>query len=78
MRLLKEKYCAFVNFSDKAGAGRAMANLQGYDVGGSKLLIKFPDNPIVNGTTNVIIRKNKPVVATKNGTATAAPATQAV
>ena len=32
--------------------------LQGYECGGQKLLIKFPDNPIVNGTGSVTIRKS--------------------
>lgn len=63
VRLLKEKYCAFVNYADKGAAGRAMEILQGHDLCGQKLLIKFPDNPIVNGTQNVIFRKPKqPVI----------------
>lgn len=49
VRCLPEKYCAFVNFSTKEAAGKAMQSLQGAEVGGQKLLIKFPDNPIVNG-----------------------------
>lgn len=60
VRLLKEKYCAFVNYAEKGAAGRAMELLQGHDLCGQKLLIKFPDNPIVNGTQNVIFRKTKP------------------
>ncbi|XP_045614639.1 uncharacterized protein [Procambarus clarkii] len=60
VRLLKEKYCAFVNYADKAAAGRAMEVLQGYEFCGQKLLIKFPDNPIVSSAQNAIIRKNKP------------------
>lgn len=49
VRCLPEKYCAFVNFSTKEAAGKAMQSLQGIECGGQKLLIKFPDNPIVNG-----------------------------
>lgn len=59
VRQLKEKYCAFVNYADKRSAGNAMEGLQSYELCGSKLLIKFPDNPIVNGSQNIIIRKNK-------------------
>ncbi|XP_071522085.1 uncharacterized protein [Panulirus ornatus] len=59
VRLLKEKYCAFVNYADKAAAGRAMEVLQGYELCGQKLLIKFPDNPIVNSAQNIVMRKNK-------------------
>ncbi|XP_042209187.1 protein STIP1 homolog isoform X4 [Homarus americanus] len=60
VRLLKEKYCAFVNYADKGAAGRAMETLQGYEFCGQKLLIKFPDNPILSSAQNVIIRKSKP------------------
>ncbi|ROT81209.1 putative hsp70-Hsp90 organizing protein 1-like isoform X2 [Penaeus vannamei] len=60
VRLLKEKYCAFVNYANKAAAGRAMEALQGHELCGQRLLIKFPDNPIVNGAQNVILRKSKP------------------
>ena len=38
-------------------------SLQHEECAGQKLLIKFPDNPIVNG--NVVIRKNNPVVPNK-------------
>ncbi|XP_064095440.1 stress-induced-phosphoprotein 1-like isoform X2 [Macrobrachium nipponense] len=84
VRLLKEKYCAFVNYADKEAAGRAMETLQGHDLCGQKLLIKFPDNPIVNGTQNVIFRKTKPPVVRSNtkpngvasGIAVSPPATQ--
>ncbi|XP_068220147.1 uncharacterized protein [Palaemon carinicauda] len=84
VRLLKEKYCAFVNYADKGAAGRAMETLQGHDLFGQKLLIKFPDNPIVNGTQNVIFRKTKPTVLRSNtkpngvssGIAVSPPATQ--
>ncbi|XP_076042543.1 uncharacterized protein LOC143026293 isoform X2 [Oratosquilla oratoria] len=59
VRLLKEKYCAFINYADKICAGRAMEGLQGAELCGHKLLIKFPDNPIGNGNHSTIIRKNK-------------------
>jgi len=49
VRQLKEKFCAFVNFTDSGSAGRAMTGLQGHPVGGQRLLIKFPDNPITSG-----------------------------
>ncbi|XP_069953335.1 uncharacterized protein [Cherax quadricarinatus] len=65
VRLLKEKYCAFVNYADKVAAGRAMEALQGHEFCGQKLLIKFPDNPIVSSAQNAIIRKNKPQIIKK-------------
>ncbi|CAG5136687.1 unnamed protein product [Candidula unifasciata] len=68
VRPLPEKYCAFVNFKTKEGAGRAMHHLQGAEVDGQKLLIKFPDNPISNGAgSSVTIRKNITNGATKQG-----------
>ncbi|XP_056004888.1 uncharacterized protein LOC125657853 isoform X2 [Ostrea edulis] len=56
VRTLPEKFCAFVNFKTKEAAGKAMQCLQGAECGGQKLLIKFPDNPIVNSGT-LTIRK---------------------
>lgn len=56
VRTLPEKFCAFVNFKTKEAAGKAMQCLQGAECGGQKLLIKFPDNPILNSGT-VTIRK---------------------
>ncbi|CAG5136004.1 unnamed protein product [Candidula unifasciata] len=58
IRLLPEKYCAFVNFKTKEAAGRAMHQLQGMEVEGQKLLIKFPDNPLASNPTNLTLRKN--------------------
>ncbi|XP_041369881.1 uncharacterized protein LOC121383849 [Gigantopelta aegis] len=55
VRLLPEKYCAFINFKFPVSAGKAMQQLQGVECEGQRLLIKFPDNPICNG--NVMIRK---------------------
>ncbi|KAH9518551.1 hypothetical protein Btru_017126 [Bulinus truncatus] len=64
VRPLPEKFCAFINFKTKEAAGRAMHQLQGTEVDGQKLLIKFPDNPLTNGTGNITIRKNVTNVAT--------------
>ncbi|XP_055882275.1 nucleolin-like isoform X2 [Biomphalaria glabrata] len=67
VRPLPEKFCAFVNFKTKEAAGRAMHQLQGTEVDGQKLLIKFPDNPLTNSTGNLTIRKNVPIAPTKQG-----------
>ncbi|BFY97537.1 hypothetical protein BsWGS_00577 [Bradybaena similaris] len=67
VRPLPEKFCAFVNFKTKEAAGRAMHHLQGAEIDGQKLLIKFPDNPIANGAGNFTIRKNITNGATKQG-----------
>jgi len=56
VRMLPEKFCAFVNYKSKDSASKAMQYLQGADCAGQRLLIKFPDNPLTNG--NVVIRKN--------------------
>lgn len=52
VKCLPDKFCAFVNFTSKECAGKAMEALQGVDCGGQKLLIKFPDNPLTSGVTN--------------------------
>jgi len=77
VRLLKEKFCAFVNFSDKNAAARALDALQGQDLCGQNLLIKFPDNPIVNGAQDIIIRKNKSTTVVKTSPSPTAATTTA-
>ncbi|BFZ02346.1 hypothetical protein BsWGS_05384 [Bradybaena similaris] len=67
IRLLPEKYCAFVNFKTKEAAGRAMHQLQGMEVEGQKLLIKFPDNPLANNPSNLTTRKNLANGSAKQG-----------
>ncbi|KAK7485878.1 hypothetical protein BaRGS_00022873 [Batillaria attramentaria] len=74
VRMLPEKYCAFINFKLKESAGRAMQALQGFECEGQHLLIRFPDNPI-NPTGNITIRK--PHAATTTATKTGASAAAA-
>lgn len=72
VRCLPEKFCAFVNFSTKEAAGKAMHSLQGVECGGQKLLIKFPDNPIVNGgggPHGTITLRKTPAATTPKSTA---------
>lgn len=45
VRCLPDKYCAFVNFKTKEDAFKAMQNLQGKNLEGQRILIKYPDNP---------------------------------
>ncbi|KAK6185754.1 hypothetical protein SNE40_007916 [Patella caerulea] len=60
VRLLPEKYCAFVNYKTKEAAGKAMHGLQGEECEGQKLLVRFPDHPISNGHTT--LRKSQPQI----------------
>lgn len=46
LRVLREKYCAFVNYTNKWSAGRAMKALQGYRLAGQNLVIRYPNNPL--------------------------------
>ncbi|XP_033119432.1 heat shock protein sti1 homolog [Anneissia japonica] len=73
IRMLPEKYCAFVNFKSAPSASMALEKLQGKDYHGRQLLIKFPDNPIVSGQPRTtVIRKNvKPTAATASAAAAA-------
>lgn len=45
VRLLPEKYCAFVNYHSPEDASRALEKLQGVELGGQNLLIRYPNNP---------------------------------
>lgn len=59
VRCLPEKYCAFVNYKTKEEAGRAMSALQGKQLEGQRLLIKYPDNPNTFVITNIVKTGNK-------------------
>ncbi|XP_037092183.1 uncharacterized protein LOC119112202 [Pollicipes pollicipes] len=57
VRVLPDRFCAFINFGDKKGASLAMQHLQGHEFHGNRLKIKFPDNPIVNGQQKIVLGK---------------------
>lgn len=57
VRLLPEKYCAFINFRDKTSPGLAMKTLQNYEMGGERLLIRYPNNPVPEAHQQIIIKK---------------------
>ncbi|XP_054719944.1 uncharacterized protein LOC129229621 isoform X2 [Uloborus diversus] len=43
VKVMPEKFCAFVNYKSKASPGKAMAALQGYQLHGAFLEIRFPN-----------------------------------
>ncbi|GBM97760.1 hypothetical protein AVEN_220218-1 [Araneus ventricosus] len=58
VKIMPEKYCAFVNYKLKSSPGKAMQAYQGYELStGYKLYIRFPNLP---GEATV---KKKPVGA---------------
>ncbi|GFY47023.1 tetratricopeptide repeat protein 31 [Trichonephila inaurata madagascariensis] len=59
VKLMPEKFCAFVNYKLKSSPGKAMKAYQNYELSGAKLVIRFPNLP---GETPV---KKKPAVATQ-------------
>ncbi|XP_051866362.1 tetratricopeptide repeat protein 31 [Pristis pectinata] len=48
IRMLQDRFCAFINFTTKQGAERAIAELQGIELEGTKLVIRHPDNNYKN------------------------------
>ncbi|XP_078711618.1 uncharacterized protein LOC144931539 isoform X1 [Lampetra fluviatilis] len=44
VRVMHERYCAFVNYTNGEAAAKAMSALQGCEVANTKLLIKYPDH----------------------------------
>lgn len=64
MRLMSDKFCAFINYSNKLSPSKAMEALQGYELCGSNLLIRFPDNPVTdtNGQHTVLKKSSLRVV----------------
>ncbi|KAK7109416.1 uncharacterized protein [Littorina saxatilis] len=69
VRMLPEKYCAFINFKLKESAGRAMQCLQNQECEGQHLLIRFPDNPINSTGNTITLRKNPASTTTTTTTA---------
>ncbi|XP_078138852.1 uncharacterized protein LOC139911381 [Centroberyx gerrardi] len=43
IRVLHERFCAFVNFKDANMAAKALERLQGVELGSSKLVMRYPD-----------------------------------
>lgn len=56
VRRLPEKFCAFVNYTDKASAGKAMQALQGKELLGVNILIRYPNKP---GEMGTVLKKTK-------------------
>ncbi|KAI8485062.1 hypothetical protein Bbelb_371680 [Branchiostoma belcheri] len=76
VRMLSDRYCCFVNFRSKDAADLAMKGLQGHELEGQHLLIKYPDNPIVNGQRTTVLRKTNiaiPTTTPATSTATVKP-----
>ncbi|XP_039630504.1 uncharacterized protein zgc:123010 isoform X1 [Polypterus senegalus] len=46
IRILHERFCAFVNFKSAAAASRAKEKLQGKEIENTKLVIRYPDRHI--------------------------------
>ncbi|GFT73953.1 tetratricopeptide repeat protein 31 [Nephila pilipes] len=59
VKLMPEKFCAFVNYKLKSSPGKAMKAYQNYELSGAKLVIRFPNLP---GETPV---KKKPAAASQ-------------
>ncbi|KAK6493434.1 hypothetical protein HHUSO_G3022 [Huso huso] len=54
VKMLYDRHCAFVNYSNKEAAERAIQTLQGLEIEGTKLIIRYPDNSYKNqGRANV-------------------------
>ncbi|KAJ9600674.1 hypothetical protein L9F63_026188, partial [Diploptera punctata] len=70
VRLLPEKFCAFINFRDKSAPGPAMKYLQGKEIGGEKLLIRYPNNPVPE---QIVLKKPAPITSGTNQTKLTGP-----
>ncbi|KAM9476956.1 uncharacterized protein Hap1MRO34_009894 [Clarias gariepinus] len=47
IRVLHERFCAFVNFKNASMAARAMEKLNGHLIGNTKLVVRYPDRRIL-------------------------------
>ncbi|CAH3139968.1 unnamed protein product [Pocillopora meandrina] len=44
VRILPKRFCAFVNYDQAESAALALEKLQGYEMGGEQLLLRYPNN----------------------------------
>ncbi|KAH9365700.1 hypothetical protein HPB48_004603 [Haemaphysalis longicornis] len=47
VRILQDRHCAFINYTDKSSTARAMEELQGQSLWGASLVIRFPDSKLL-------------------------------
>ncbi|KAG8179436.1 hypothetical protein JTE90_026331 [Oedothorax gibbosus] len=45
VKVMPEKFCAFINYKSKTSPGKAMQKYQGAELSGAKLVIRFPNVP---------------------------------
>ncbi|XP_074613520.1 uncharacterized protein LOC141873405 [Acropora palmata] len=64
VRILPKRYCAFVNYDNHDSAAVALEKLQGYELGGESILLRYPNNTGSPGSQNVPVASNN-VGATK-------------
>ncbi|KAM8923941.1 tetratricopeptide repeat protein 31 isoform 2-T2 [Pelodytes ibericus] len=67
IRLLGERFCAFVNFKCPTAAAKALDALQGKEIENTKLLIRYPDKPY--RPTTVSSSEAQMISSKKKGTA---------
>ncbi|KAH8018438.1 hypothetical protein HPB51_006336 [Rhipicephalus microplus] len=68
IRILRDRYCAFINYGNKLSPGRAMEALQGHVLCGTAITIRFPDNNYLeNGSKKgpvTVLRKSSLMTST--------------
>ncbi|XP_068709017.1 uncharacterized protein [Montipora foliosa] len=70
VRILPKRFCAFVNYDKHESAAVALEKLQGYELGGEAILLRYPNNTgspgsqavHVMGTNSVASIKKKPII----------------
>ncbi|XP_059506714.1 tetratricopeptide repeat protein 31-like isoform X2 [Stegostoma tigrinum] len=66
IRMLQDRFCAFINYTTKQAAEQAIAKLQGTELEGTKLLIRHPDNIYKNlGAAKMAAPTTKPSLVEK-------------
>lgn len=64
VRILPKRFCAFVNYDEAEAATLALEKLQGYELGGEQLLLRYPNNTGSPGSQSVAAT-TVPVAAAK-------------
>ncbi|XP_032222089.1 uncharacterized protein LOC116604176 [Nematostella vectensis] len=54
IKILPKKFCAFINYYNPESAAKAIQNYQGYELGGQRFLLRFPNNNPAAATTPIV------------------------
>lgn len=73
IRVMHDRHCAFINYTNSTAAGRAMDAVQGKELCGTRLLIRYPDNAFTDRSSGVLVLKKANLRQNRPGDGTTEP-----